>query len=289
MKVLYGKIRCVYPDYRLIEIMYKNRIYFLHLSRNQQKKFEPYLAIDSFIHVQIFDDTVRIENVQAYKIINFLKIYRMVGTKIKSYYDIKEIKDGVRKIINKDSYKLFIDLEFTMPPFNYDSKNTKEKFVAEICEYGMYILDSSNNVIDSSYGLVRPVSKLGINERTAEFIHTTKDKILTAPYYSTFYNTLRDYLSFYQPIIYIWGKNDYLVMSNSYAMHKLKPITERKNFINLMQLIKNYYSIKDDIGLYAAYDLFGSKPYISIQDHNALHDAWATVEVFKLFEKEINQ
>lgn len=289
MKVLYGKVRCVYPDYRLIEIMYKNRIYFLHLSRTQQKKFEPYLALDSFIHVQIFDETVKVENVLAYRIINFLKIYKMVGTKIKSYYDIKEIKDGVRKIINKDSYKLFIDLEFTMPPFNYDSKTSKEKFTAEICEYGMYILDTSGNVIDSSYGLVKPMNKIGINDRTAEFIHTTRDKIANAPYYSEFYDTLRDYLSMYQPSIYVWGRNDFIVISNSYLMHKVKPITERKNFINLMQLIKNYYNIKDDIGLYAAYDLFGCTPFAEVQDHNALHDAWVTVEIFKLFEKEINQ
>ena len=54
-----------------------------------------------------------------------------------------------------------------------------------------------------------------------------------------------------------------------------------------MQVIKNYYNIKTDIGLFNAYHLFGRLP-VEEQDHNALHDAVATAEVFKLFQKEIS-
>ena len=55
-----------------------------------------------------------------------------------------------------------------------------------------------------------------------------------------------------------------------------------------MQVIKNYYGIKADIGLFHAYELFNSKPPYE-QDHNALNDALATSEIFKLFQKEINE
>ena len=72
-------------------------------------------------------------------------------------------------------------------------------------------------------------------------------------------------------------------------MYGVKPVTERKNFVNLMQIIKNYYGIKNDIGLYAAFELLGAKPPLVEQDHNALHDAAATLEVFHLFENEINK
>ena len=96
-------------------------------------------------------------------------------------------------------------------------------------------------------------------------------------------------MMFFQPTIYVWGKNDYLMIDKSYKLHNVKPVTERKNFVNLMQIIKNYYGIKNDIGLYAAFELLGAKPPLVEQDHNALHDAAATLEVFHLFENEINK
>ena len=50
-----------------------------------------------------------------------------------------------------------------------------------------------------------------------------------------------------------------------------------------------FEGIKNDIGLYAAFELLGAKPPLVEQDHNALHDAAATLEVFHLFENEINK
>ena len=117
----------------------------------------------------------------------------------------------------------------------------------------------------------------------------SKEKLEHAPYYSKFYNKLRDYMMYYQPTIYVWGKNDYLMIDKSFKLHNVKPVTERKNYVNLMQIIKNYYGIKNDIGLYAAFELLGAKPPLEVQDHNALHDASATLEVFHLFENEINK
>ena len=96
-------------------------------------------------------------------------------------------------------------------------------------------------------------------------------------------------MMYYQPTIYVWGKNDYLMIDKSFNLHNVKPVTERKNYVNLMQIIKNYYGIKNDIGLYAAFELLGAKPPLEVQDNNALHDAAAPLEVFHLFENEINK
>ena len=38
-----------------------------------------------------------------------------------------------------------------------------------------------------------------------------------------------------------------------------------------------------------AFELLGKEPPMAIQDHDALHDSMATLELFHLFEKEINQ
>ena len=69
----------------------------------------------------------------------------------------------------------------------------------------------------------------------------------------------------------------------------VKPNTNLcKQVVNIMQVIKNYYSIKSDIGLFNAYELFGKKAPAP-QDHDSLHDAVATSEVFHLFLEEITK
>ena len=85
---------------------------------------------------------------------------------------------------------------------------------------------------------------------------------------------------------YVWGRNDILMLNNFYEQHNFRPITSRQNFVNLMQVIKNYYGIKSDIGLFSAYEMFNSEPPMA-QDHNALNDAFATSEIYRLFKKKI--
>lgn len=288
MQTYCGMIRSVYQDERVFELLYKHRIIYFHLTRSQMKKFQPYLQDGLYVFFKAFDQTKRVGRFNCYDVINFVKLVRHVGKKIICYYDLQTIKEGVKKVLNKDGYRLFIDLEFTMPPYNY-SHNSNQVFFSEIVQYGMYLEDPDGIVIDSAEGLIKPTCELGISDRMFEFLHISKEKLQKAPSYINFYRILKDFMVFYQPTIYVWGKNDYLMIDKSYQLYNLTPITERKHFVNLMQIIKNYYSIKNDIGLFAAFDLLGHKPPLENQDHNALHDAQATVEIFHLFEKEINQ
>lgn len=288
MQTFCGRIRNVYEEDRVFEILYKKRVYYFHLTRSQMKKFEPYLQDGLYVFFKAFDEAKKHGKFMAYDVINFIKLVRHAGRKTIVYYDVQTIKEGVKKLLKKDGYRMFIDLEFTMPPYNYNHSGS-EQFYSEIVQYGIYIEDSNGNVLDQAEGLIKPKCKLGISDRMLEFIHVTKEKLENAPYYSKFYNQLNYFMMTYQPTIYVWGKNDYLMIDKSFKLHKVKPITERKHYVNLMQIIKNYYGIKNDIGLYSAFELLGAKPPMDIQDHNALHDAWATLEVFHLFENEINE
>ena len=114
----------------------------------------------------------------------------------------------------------------------------------------------------------------------------TKKDFKYAQTYNQFYKTFQDILTMYQPIVYVWGRNDIYVIDLSCEMHHKPKILEKKQVINLMQIIKNYYSIKSDIGLFNAYGLFGKQAPI-VQDHDSLNDAVATSEVFHLFLGEI--
>lgn len=288
MQTFCGRIKHVYEEERIFEIEYRHRVYFFHITRSQMKKFQAYLENGLFVFFKAFDTPKKYGKYVAYDIITFVKLIRQVGRKTITYYDIQTIKEGVRKLLKKDTYRMFLDLEFTMPPYNYSSDG-EIKFYSEIIQYGFYLEDENGNLIDSACGMIRPTCPLSISNRTCDFLHVNKEKLLKAPYYSKFYKTIGEYMMLYQPVIYIWGKNDYLMIEKSYVLNNVKPLTTRKNFVNLMQIMKNYYSLKDDIGLYAAFELLGKEPPMAIQDHDALHDSMATLELFHLFEKEINQ
>ena len=53
-----------------------------------------------------------------------------------------------------------------------------------------------------------------------------KEKLENAPYYSKFYNQLNYFMMTYQPTIYVWGKNDYLMID-------IKTVEQLHNATNL--------------------------------------------------------
>lgn len=286
MQIVCGKIRNIDLEQRVFSIASKKKLNFYYLSNSLMKKFQPYMQEGLLVYLKAFDTTRIVGRVSAYEVINFVKIDRIVRNRHNVYYDIATIRQGVKTLINKDSYRLFLDLEFTMPGYKPTEKNS---FYSEIVQYGLHLEDSKGAVIESLSGLIRPKCSCGVNERTCSFIHVSKEKIQKAPGHLDFYNAFSDLLLLYQPVIVVWGKNDYLMLNNFYKQHNLKPLTDRKNFVNLMQILKNYYGKKEDIGLYNAFGLFGEDTPRKEQDHDALHDAFATAMIYHLFEKEVNQ
>ena len=202
-----------------------------------------------------------------------------------TYFDIDTIRKGVNKLLSKDAYRLFIDLEFTMPSYSYVHGTG---FKPEIIQYGFYLEDPDGNLILTEHDNVLPRSKISITDRTLDFLNLTEKDFRHAKTYNYFYKKFLDILNTYQPIVYVWGKNDIYVIDLSCEMHRRPKLLEKKQVVNLMQVIKNYYSIKSDIGLFNAYGLFGKTAPI-VQDHDALNDATATSEIFHLFLEEVRK
>lgn len=285
MRLIYGTIRGFSDETRIFEILIDNKVEMFYLTRSQYKKFKPYLSEGLVVHFTTKDLRIKQSGFMVYEVISFIKMLRHMPRKTIVYYDISLIKQGVKKVVNKDGYKMFLDLEFTMPPAGYVHGSG---FVSEIIQYGYILEDSDGNIISTSWDMVRPKYEMGINPRTAEFIKSSEEKIKNAPSVYKFYNNLKDVISYYQPTIYVWGRNDIIMLDSFYELNKLKQLTDRKNFVNLMQVMKNYYGIKTDIGLFNAYDLFNKKAPTE-QVHNALSDAIVTSEVFHLFKNELNK
>ncbi len=284
MQLVCGTIRGFSEENRIFEIRDKNRVKFYYLSRSQYKRFKPYLNEGLVVHFTCKETRTNQSGFLVYEVVHFIKMLRHLPRKTIVYYDISTIKQGVKKIFSRDGYRLFLDLEFSMPPHGYVHGNG---FVSEIIEYGLYLEDNEGNLITTEWGMIKPRHEIGINSRTTEFLKISENDLRYAPSPYKFYKKFKTLLTAYQPTIYVWGKNDISMLDSFYKENKFVKLAERKNFINLMQVIKNYYGIKTDIGLFNAYEFFNVKQPKE-QDHNALNDAVATADIFKLFQKELN-
>lgn len=285
MMMVYGTIRLVDEDYRMFTMKRKNQIEYFYLSRNQMKKYSAYLQKGLFVYVKVSEQKKLHHHHLCYDVIQFVKMIRRTKRKMISYYDIDTIQEGVVNLLNQEHNRMFLDLEFTMPPF---SNEAHQSFNAEIIQYGIYIENIDGEFLDCDSALVRPINKLGLNTRTFQFLHVNPSAFRKAISYHDFYNNLKYFMETYNPVIYVWGKNDMLVIENSYVLHNVKPITKRKDYINLMQIMKNYYGIKYDIGLFKAVQLYDEKSKVEEQEHNALDDAYMTMKVFHMFKKDAN-
>ena len=67
-----------------------------------------------------------------------------------------------------------------------------------------------------------------------------------------------------------------------YEINNLEPL--KPNYINLLQVHKNYYNLKNDLGLFDAYKKYTGEDLN--QEHDALVDAFMTKNVFFEFKKE---
>lgn len=286
--MIYGTIRLVDEDYRIFSIKRKNKIEYFYLSRNQMKKYNAYLQKGLFVYVKASDEKKLHHHHLCYDVILFVKMVRKTKRRIFVYYDIDTIKEGVVNLLNKEHNRMFLDLEFTMPPFSNGNEHRKD-FNAEIIQYGLYIENRDGVFLDCDSALVKPINRQGLNARTYQFMHVSPSAFRKAISYNDFYNNLKYYMETYNPVIYVWGKNDMIVIENSYQLHHVEPITKRKDFINLMQIMKNYYGIKYDIALFKALQMFDSDSEVQEQEHNALDDAYMTMRVFHRFKQDANK
>ncbi len=279
-----GKIRKIHENERIFEILQKGKIHFFYLSRSQMKKFSMYLQSGLFVYFTCKDDPVIKGKFKAYEVINFTKMIYIKGNKRTVYFDIDTIKKGVSSILNRKTNRMFLDMEFTMPSYDF---NNEKPFVTEIIQYGLLIENEDGQVIISDSSLVKPVDSSGLNARTFDFLKLDKEDFKYAITYKAFYKKLKKYMEKYNPVIYVWGKNDIITLDAFYKMHDLDAVTTRKNFVNLMQLMKNYLGQKSDIGLFNAL-AFLDPSFHDNQDHDALEDASVTSMIFHLFKKRVN-
>ena len=284
MEKICGRIKNVNTEERTFEIVKRNQIYFFYLTRSQIKKFKIYLQEDLLVELEYKNERIKRGNIKAYDVIGFTKLIALTKLKRIVYFDMDTIKRGVQRVLNREGYKMFIDLEFTMPPYDYDGGT----FPSEIVQYGFIIENTYGEVVYEDSSLVKVRGKRGISQRTLDFLNRKPEDFNQAVTPIQFYETFKKCLEEYNPIIMVWGKNDISMLSNFYSTNNFKPLTDRASFVNLMQLLKNYYGLKSDVGLFNALNFFKDDMHLS-QDHDALEDAMVTSMVYHYFKDYANK
>lgn len=281
MKTISGRIRSIDLKNRIFTIRHKSRILYFYLLKGQYANFKVYLEVGNFVQIEYIDEKELKDNRYVYKVKQFVKLIRTTPNRRIIYFDTLIIKNGIKSVLDRTGYKMFIDLEFNMPPFGM-----RGKFPSEICSYGLIIEDNDGLVVYESSSFVKVNYELGITDRTIEFLNIKDPKSISYISQKEFYDELKEVIDTYNPIILVWGPNDFRMLENFYKQNNFKPITSRQQFINLMQLLKNYLNYRNDIGLFKALEFF-DPTFEKVQSHNPLEDALVTSLVYHSFKKYI--
>lgn len=284
---VHGRVVETIPKERVVKLLSSDSIIYLYLQRKDFKEYGPYFFDKPYIFAEVSDERKVIGGVMTREVIRFRRIvqpsYYSFKTQRKIYYDIEAIKKGVKALINKPHNKLFIDLEFTMPAYYQTMPH-----IQEIIQYGIVVEDKSGNIVFEDSSLVRPKKTYNLNGRTLKFLSRKRGDFDIACSYKEFYDVLKMCIKKYNPKIYAWGRSDVLAIEQSFSINKMPPIDVKSRHINLMHVIKNYYNLKDEIGLFQTYEEM-AEMNLAPQQHDALEDAMITREIFRMFKDKINQ
>lgn len=278
-----GKILETFPSERIIKIKSRKRIYYVYLTRKFFRDFGPYFYEFPYVFIEVSESKKNQHGFSCFELTAFNKIAQFVSRSRKVFFDIEKIRDGIRTIINKTDNLLFLDLEFSLPSYNPNQRNP-----VEIIQYGLVLTNSLGEIITTSKNLVKPNKFYALNKKTLKFFNREIYDFEDAVDYIEFYQLLEKLTLEYDAKIIAWGRNDIITMEKSFKINRLFPLEIKERYINIMQLMKTYYNLKNDLGLFDTYQMITHKD-LDLQAHDAYEDAVVMMEVYFAFKKLINK
>ena len=280
-KTISGRILCIDEEDRIISIRVKNQVLFFYLQRSIVNRVGKYLSISRFIQF-VIDDEKRVYKGRKVSNVDYVvKIMEIRYRKNIIYYDILNIRTGTKELINGLENRMFLDLEMSMHPYRQD-----KNFTQEIIQVGIYMVDAKDHIIEEYSEIIQPVRHPKLTKRTLKFLEITQEDVDNGIKYEEFYTHFKHLVEEYNPAIIVWGRNDFLALRESYKINRLPSLRKRTRYINLLKLHKNYFNLKNDLGLFNALKLYTN--ITEKQAHNAFEDAKATYDIFKGFERVLN-
>lgn len=273
-----GKIHDFFPRDRLFSIKDKKQVKYYSYKKEYHRYFLNAMRHQTvFVKFSTLDKTKIIRNAPASTIDILYLLSYSTPKSSRTIFSDEEKKDDIKSLINEKRYKMFIDLELTMPPYN----ETK-RFYPEILQIGCVVTDENNNIVNYYSNYVK--TNHPISFRTYKFLSLDQEEVDEAISYEDFYNDYKELIEVYNPIVYVWGEGDIHALNNSMKYHELPEI--KATYRDLLGIHINYFHFKSFPGLFNALKVY--KDINATQVHHALTDAQATKEVFDGFKAYIN-
>lgn len=279
-----GSIVKVNPKAKLIAIKGYNRLIYFYFQSSQMSIFKRYLYEGVYIDLE-YDETKTFKKIGIEaRIVDYVhQVYAVSRFKRTYFYDQNTINTSLSKFLSSLGNIMFLDLEMTMPSYGYYGK----EFQAEVVQAGYLLVDGNGEEICRYSNYVKPVLQKYLSRRTQKFLNidipTFESKAIS---YNEFYEEFDEILSTYHPTIVVYGKNDSIILKNSYRINHLPSLQSKTRFVNLCKLIKNYYNLKNDAGLFKLYQIYYQNE--DLQIHDAFNDSEVTKAVFKAFKDDVN-
>lgn len=194
-------------------------------------------------------------------------------------HDIDALRTSMLDVIRDVKHFAYLDFEMSMPSFSH-----KGTYQTEIIQYGIVITDENHHILETHESYVFKKRHGLLSNRTLKFLKIPQESYLEgAVSYREFYELMKDIQMTYDPKWIVWGKNDIQVLQDSFDLHGKEPFVNANNFMDLLKLHKDYYSLKDDLGLVKAFKLYVDDDIY--QKHDALDDAKMTAVIMRGFIK----
>lgn len=279
----YGMIYDVDIQYRIIGIKGCKKVTYYYFQASMFHLIKRYLYKGVFIHFFYDEAKSYVKNRrEAFLITEVECLFSAPKYLEEPFYYKPVINATLKDFLDSIDNALFVDFELTMP--SYNSKG--QPFQAEIIQSGLVMVDKNYNEIYKKNMFIRPVINPELNNRTLKFLQYDKTNFENnaIPYYE-FYKEFKSVLDEYKPTILVYGKNDILNLEKSFQIHNLFSLKNQMRIVNLNKVIRNFYNLKNDPGLFKLYEIYTSSGLLQI--HDALDDASITKEVFRLFYDDV--
>lgn len=262
------------PSYSVFYLIFDGRKVGFYLTNKLSKTFFSYLEKGVMVDFEITPKMKIIRKRKFFQVAYFNQIIGLSPYRV--HYDLFKLRSDMRHVLSTYSHYLFIDFEMTMPGYRDDV------FRPEIIQAGYVLSEPHQDIILENDLYILPKERRTLSRRTKKFLNLEEDVFFEkAQPFSVFYEDLKRIMDTYHPKLVVWGKNDLTALHDAYVFHELPHITHDYDFIDLLKLHKDYFNLKDDLGLFKAY-----KTYYQVdfdQAHDAKDDALITKYVFDAF------
>ena len=269
---------------KVISLKVNNRLSFFYFQNSQMNIFKRYLYKGNVIDLEYDENVVyKRKNREAFLVSYVIRLYSTGKFDNVVYYDKNRLNKSLSKFLSSLGNVMILDLEMTMPSYTY----RHIPFKPEIIQAGFLLLDPQGEEIYRYSNYIKPTLNDYISRRVFRFLSLEQSEFeAKAIPYKSFYKELAEVIEEYNPVIIVYGRNDILVLNESYSINGVPSLKNKIRFVNLCQLIKNYYDLRNDPGLFKLYQIYSGNN--DVQVHDAFNDCEVTSLVFSAFKDEVN-